>query len=153
MSTFTIYNTAVGYIHIEHYDHKVSRLEILADEPVNLGVTNDFSEIVFNQLLEYFRGERREFDIEVDISGCTPFQQRIYKELQKIPYGETRTYKEIATLAGNPKASRAVGLANNRNPIAIIIPCHRVIGSRGDLVGYASGLDVKRFLLDLEKLY
>ncbi|MFI3247907.1 MAG: methylated-DNA--[protein]-cysteine S-methyltransferase [Rikenellaceae bacterium] len=153
MSTFTIYNTAVGYIRIEHHNHKVSKLEILADEPANLGVTNDFSEIVFNQLLEYFRGERREFDIEVDISSCTTFQQRIYIELQKIPYGETRTYKEIATLAGNPKASRAVGLANNRNPITIIIPCHRVIGSRGDLVGYASGLDVKRFLLDLEKLY
>ena len=102
------------------------------------------------QLMEYFEGKRREFDLPLAPVG-TEFMLRVWKALQDIPYGETRSYKEIAAIAGNSKACRAVGMANNRNPISIVIPCHRVIGANGALVGYGGGLDKKVFLLDLEK--
>nr|AGS51828.1 methylated-DNA--protein-cysteine methyltransferase [uncultured bacterium contig00066] len=102
------------------------------------------------QLDEYFNRKRKKFDLPVILHG-TEFQIKVWKALQKIPYGQTRSYGEIAALTGNPKASRAVGMANNRNPIPIIIPCHRVIGSNGSLTGYAGGLELKRQLLDLEK--
>lgn len=102
------------------------------------------------QLKEYLAGTRREFDLPLAPAG-TAFMQKVWKALQEIPYGETRSYKEIAAAAGNVKACRAVGMANNRNPIAVIIPCHRVIGAGGDLVGYGGGLEKKIFLLELEK--
>jgi methylated-DNA-[protein]-cysteine S-methyltransferase len=102
------------------------------------------------QLAEYFEGRRKTFDLPLALRG-TAFQVSVWKALQDIPAGETRSYKDVAALLGNPKACRAVGMANNRNPIAIIIPCHRVIGSDGNLTGYAGGLSVKRYLLDLEK--
>lgn len=102
------------------------------------------------QLEAYFSGKLKSFDLKLASEG-TDFQKAVWKALCEIPYGETRTYKDIASCIGKPKACRAVGLANNRNPIAIIVPCHRVIGSNGKLVGYASGLDVKEFLLKLEK--
>jgi methylated-DNA-[protein]-cysteine S-methyltransferase len=103
------------------------------------------------QLEAYFSGRLESFDLKLAPEG-TDFQKSVWKALCEIPYGETRTYKEIAVSIGKPRAYRAVGLANNRNPIAIIIPCHRVIGSDGKLTGYASGLDVKEFLLKLEKI-
>ena len=102
------------------------------------------------QLMEYFNGHRKSFDLPLAPKG-TPFQLKVWKALLDIPYGETRSYKDIAIAAGNPKASRAVGMANNRNPISIIIPCHRVIGSNGKLVGYGGGLSVKEYLLESEK--
>ena len=102
-----------------------------------------------NELEEYFDGKRKEFDLPLKQEG-TEFQKKVWNALSKIPYGETRTYKEIAKMIGNEKASRAVGMANNKNNIPIIIPCHRVIGSDGKLVGYALGLDIKQYLLDLE---
>ena len=101
------------------------------------------------QLEEYFAGRRRGFDLPLDLRG-TDFQKRCWQELLKIPHGETRSYAEIARAIGNPAAVRAVGLANGKNPIAIIVPCHRVIGSDGSLTGYGGGLDVKRQLLELE---
>ncbi len=101
------------------------------------------------QLEEYFEGKRKVFDLPLKQEG-TEFQKKVWEALEKIPYGETRTYKEIAKMVGNEKASRAVGMANNKNNIPIIIPCHRVIGSNGKLVGYALGLDMKKYLLDLE---
>lgn len=101
------------------------------------------------QLAEYFAGERREFELPLAPEG-TPFMRRVWEELVKVPYGATATYGEIAERIGNPGASRAVGLANNRNPIAIIIPCHRIIGSSGKLVGYAGGVELKERLLALE---
>lgn len=101
------------------------------------------------QLEAYFSGRLESFDLKLAPEG-TDFQKSVWKALCEIPYGETRTYKEIAVYIGKPGAYRAVGLANNRNPIAIIIPCHRVIGSDGKLTGYASGLDVKELLLRLE---
>ena len=101
------------------------------------------------ELKEYFAGRRRSFDLTLDIRG-TEFQKRCWQELLKIPYGETRSYAEIARAMGNPTAVRAVGLANGQNPIAIIVPCHRVIGSDGSLTGYGGGLETKRKLLELE---
>ena len=101
------------------------------------------------QLREYFAGIRKSFDVLLKTDG-TAFFQSVWKALLDIPYGETRTYGDIAKAVGKPKAARAVGMANHYNPIMIIIPCHRVIGSNGQLVGYAGGLDVKRRLLNLE---
>ncbi|NLT14470.1 MAG: methylated-DNA--[protein]-cysteine S-methyltransferase [Clostridiales bacterium] len=102
------------------------------------------------QLDEYFDGRRHEFDLPLYPRG-TPFQTSVWSALQDIPYGETRSYKNIASALGKPTACRAVGSANNKNPISIIIPCHRVIGSGGALTGYGGGLDVKQALLELEK--
>jgi O-6-methylguanine DNA methyltransferase len=103
-----------------------------------------------NELDEYFAGERREFSMPLDLRG-TPFQLACWRALTAIPYGETRTYADIARDIGHPKAFRAVGMANNRNPVAIVVPCHRVIATGGSLCGYGGGLDVKRQLLDLEQ--
>jgi methylated-DNA-[protein]-cysteine S-methyltransferase len=101
------------------------------------------------QLQEYFAGERKDFDLPLRLTG-TEFQIQVLEELQRIPYGETSSYGEIAVRIGRPRATRAVGAANGRNPIPIIIPCHRVIGSSGDLTGFGGGLDTKEALLRLE---
>ena len=101
------------------------------------------------QLTEYFAGERRDFDLPLRPAGA-PFQLRVWEQLLTVPYGETASYGEIAAELGAPTASRAVGAANGRNPIAIVVPCHRVIGANGSLTGYAGGLECKRALLDLE---
>ncbi len=101
------------------------------------------------QLAAWFSGERVEFDLPLDARG-TPFQQRVWQALTKIPYGGTSTYGEIARRLGRPRGARAVGGANHRNPLPVVVPCHRVIGAGGSLTGYAGGLRIKRFLLDLE---
>jgi len=102
------------------------------------------------QLHEYFSKKRKVFDLPLDLRG-TDFQISVWKALQNIPYGKTCSYGELAAITGNPKASRAVGMANNRNPIVIIVPCHRVIGQDSSLTGYGGGLELKRQLLELEK--
>lgn len=102
------------------------------------------------QLQAYFADELKEFALELSLHG-TPFQRTVWQQLQKIPYGETRTYGELADALGNPKASRAVGLANGKNPIGIIVPCHRVVGADGSLTGYGGGLERKQRLLDFER--
>ena len=104
---------------------------------------------VRRQLAAYFAGQLRQFDIPLDLQG-TPFQLQAWQALQQIPYGETISYGEQARWIGNPSAVRAIGLANGRNPVPIIVPCHRVIGKSGRLTGYGGGLDRKRFLLELE---
>ena len=101
------------------------------------------------QLAEYFAGERKEFDLPLKLSG-TEFQMSVLRALQQIPYGETTSYADIAERIGRPRAVRAVGAANGRNPVPIIVPCHRVIGSHGDLTGFGGGLDTKEALLRLE---
>jgi methylated-DNA-[protein]-cysteine S-methyltransferase len=106
-------------------------------------------EDALTQLTEYFEGRRAEFDLPLAPAG-TPFQLRVWEALREIPYGETATYSEIARTVGVPSAPRAVGVANGLNPIAVIVPCHRVIGSDGSLTGYGGGLERKRRLLDLE---
>ena len=111
--------------------------------------SNVFSEPI-RQLNAYFAGDLEDFDLDLAPQG-TPFQQKVWDELLRIPYGETISYGELAKRIGNPNASRAVGLANGSNPIPIIIPCHRVIGSNGKLTGYGGGLPIKEKLLALEK--
>jgi methylated-DNA-[protein]-cysteine S-methyltransferase len=114
-------------------------------QPADAGAFGD----VVEQLAAYFDGSLTEFDVELHLDG-TDFQRRVWEALRTIPYGETRSYGEIAAQIGSPGASRAVGLANGRNPISIIIPCHRVIGSTGGLTGYGGGIDRKQALLALE---
>lgn len=104
----------------------------------------------FEQLEEYFRGERRAFDLPMDARG-TPFQRRCWQALLAIPYGQTRTYAQQAQAVGSPRACRAVGMANHRNPLPVLIPCHRVVGADGSLTGYAGGLTIKRMLLAIEQ--
>ena len=141
----------IGRIGIAETDGAVTHL-FFAGEAAPAGFALAESPILREtaaQLTEYFGGKRKAFDVPLAPSG-TDFRLSVWKALRDIPFGETRSYKEIAARVGNPKASRAVGMANNRNPIAILIPCHRVIGANGSLVGYGGGLSVKRFLLDLE---
>lgn len=102
------------------------------------------------EIAEYLNGRRKKFTLPLDLNG-TDFQRRVWNELVNIPYGETRTYKEIAKAIGNPKATRAVGGALNRNPVLLVVPCHRVIGSNGKLVGFGGGLELKERLLELER--
>ncbi|KAA0930693.1 MULTISPECIES: methylated-DNA--[protein]-cysteine S-methyltransferase [Streptomyces] len=105
---------------------------------------------VTEELGAYFAGELKEFSVPLHLHG-TPFQRSVWAELRRIPYGETRTYGQLADALGNPKASRAVGLANGRNPLGIIVPCHRVVGANGGLTGYGGGLPRKQRLLDFER--
>lgn len=129
----------------DNEDHKRVRLaELIEDRqhPMLLRVKK--------QLEQYFVGQRQQFDLPLDFQG-TDFQQQVWQALLTIPYGEKRSYKDIAVQIGNEKAVRAVGAANGRNPISIIAPCHRVIGSSGALVGFAGGLDKKQILLSLEQ--
>ncbi len=119
-----------------------------APEPDWIFNEKPFAEAM-KQLDEYFDGQRRDFDLPLRLDG-TEFQLLVLDELQKIPYGETTSYGDIAKRIGRPKASRAVGAANGRNPIPIVVPCHRVIGSHGDLTGFGGGLDTKEALLRLE---
>ena len=107
-------------------------------------------DVVRRELDEYFEGRRREFDLALDLRGREGFSRLILERLAQVPYGEVTTYKSLAVEAGNPRAARAVGTIMNRNPIPIVLPCHRVVGSNGSLVGYGGGLERKRLLLDLE---
>ncbi|MGW0861909.1 methylated-DNA--[protein]-cysteine S-methyltransferase [Streptomyces sp. NPDC002611] len=104
---------------------------------------------VEEQLQAYFAGDLKDFTVELRLTG-TPFQRTVWEQLSRIPYGETRTYGQLAATLGTPTASRAVGLANGRNPVGIIVPCHRVVGASGSLTGYGGGLDRKRRLLEFE---
>ena len=129
----------------DNEDHKRVRLAELVEDR-----QHPMLHKVKQQLQEYFAGQRQQFDLPLDFQG-TAFQQQVWQALLNIPYGETRSYKEIAVQLGNAKAVRAVGAANGKNPISIIAPCHRVIGSSGALVGFAGGLDKKQILLSLEQ--
>jgi methylated-DNA-[protein]-cysteine S-methyltransferase len=111
--------------------------------------SNRFLREAVAQLRAYFAAELREFDLPLDMVG-TEFQKRVWDQLRRIPYGETRSYSNVAHTIGAPKAVRAVGAANGRNPVPIVVPCHRVIGAGGSLTGFGGGLPMKRFLLDLE---
>ena len=144
------YDTIIGKIFIAEkngFIAQVSFKEISAEKKETALIKKKYLE-----LAEYFNGKRQIFNVPLSPEG-TPFQKKVWEELKKIPYGQTATYKEIAKGIDNEKACRAVGMANNKNPIAIIIPCHRVIGSNGSLTGYAGGLTVKNKLLQIEHEY
>jgi len=127
--------------------HRLFGHEELPDSRVN---ETPLLKEAHKQIAEYLKGQRKSFDLPLSPSG-TEFQQKVWKALTSIPYGTTVSYKDIAGKIGNEKACRAVGMANNRNPIALIIPCHRVIGKNGKLIGYGGGLDIKEYLLKLER--
>ena len=148
MKKIFYYDTYAGRIGITEEDGAITHL-IFSERDWTVEETDLIKETK-RQLDEYFAGKRKEFDIPTRLEG-TEFQKRVWEELRKIPYGKTVTYKDIAEAVGCPKGFRAVGLANNRNPISIIYPCHRVIGSNGSLTGYGGGLDVKEKLLELER--
>lgn len=139
--------TKFGFLTITENDNYI--IEIKWEEKQDGKLTPLLKE-AFNQIEEYFAGKRFNFDLPLKAKG-TEFQKQVWNELSKISYGETRSYKDIAIAIGNPKASRAIGMANNKNPLAIVVPCHRVIGSNGTLTGYAGGLGVKEKLLYLER--
>ncbi|MCD8023675.1 MAG: methylated-DNA--[protein]-cysteine S-methyltransferase [Lachnospiraceae bacterium] len=149
-----IYPFRFGVMIIEYEDDVLYRLRSTPEKkeilPEMMGDRSAFSDDVFRQMEELLAGKRKSMDVKYELKG-TDFQKKVWRALLAIPYGETRTYKEIAETIGNPAACRAVGMANNRNPLMIIVPCHRVIGSDGSLTGYAGGLPMKQHLLELEK--
>lgn len=144
------FQTPIGLLKIAEDGLAITEIRLISDSLPPDGEETPLLLEAKRQLLAYFSGERKDFDLPLAPKG-TPFQQQVWAALQTIPYGETRSYQQIATQIGNPKACRAVGLANNKNPIIIAIPCHRVIGSNGKMVGYAGGISVKETLLELEK--
>lgn len=153
---YTFIESPIGPLLAAGDDHGLSLL--LFENEYEPDITQDweedaaFFEDVAEQLSAYFSGERTEFDLRLDFRG-TEFQNEVWRELLRIPYGRTTSYGEMAARLGRPKAMRAVGAANGQNPIGIIIPCHRVIGTTGKLVGFGGGLDAKEFLLALENRY
>ena len=151
MINYFCYDTEIGRIKISEKDGKIIGLVFSYYKKENeIEKETELIKKAYTQLEEYLSGKRTEFDIEIEMIG-TEFQKKVWKELLNIPYGETRSYKDIAIAIGSEKACRAVGNANNKNPIAIIVPCHRVIGSNGSMTGYAGGLDIKEKLLKIEK--
>jgi len=151
MENYAVYPSRLGDIKITDNGEAVTGIEFSVDGfDRSNAAPSVLSESTIEQLNEYFTGKRTEFDLPLAPDG-TEFQKKVWAALKQIPYGQTRSYKDIAKAVGNEKATRAVGMANNKNPIAIVIPCHRVVGADGSLVGYAGGLDMKKSLLELEK--
>lgn len=151
MNSYAVYPFPFDQLKIGYQDDAVTFL-MRTSEPVREEGRTALTDLVFQQVMEYLNGQRREFDFPYLLQG-TEFQQKVWRALCAIPYGETRAYGEIAAAVGNPKAYRAVGMANHQNPILIAVPYHRVIGANGKLVGYGSGLDMKEALLQLEKKF
>ncbi|PMH31182.1 cysteine methyltransferase [Vibrio lentus] len=151
---FTYYESPLGTVTLQANDEGLLGLwfEIYTTQPEELGVRDDgfpIFELVTDQLNRYFSGEVIQFSVPIAAKG-TPFQQSVWQALTTIPYGETWSYAQLADAIGNPKAVRAVGLANGKNPVSVIVPCHRVIGKNGKLTGYAGGVDRKQRLLAIE---
>ncbi|MDQ0203218.1 methylated-DNA--[protein]-cysteine S-methyltransferase [Pectinatus haikarae] len=143
--------TELGTIGISETDGSITELFLTKNRQKTTGGSQTpMLKEAEKQITEYLSGQRREFDLPLAAEG-TAFQKSVWAALRKIPYGETRSYKQIAEMIGNPNASRAVGMANNKNPLLIVTPCHRVIGADGKLVGYAAGLAIKERLLKLER--
>ncbi|CVI67192.1 Methylated-DNA--protein-cysteine methyltransferase, constitutive [Clostridiales bacterium CHKCI001] len=154
MKKFYDYEFPIGKIRIEEMDGKICAITSELEVDVADGIREE-SPILQEarvQLEEYFAGGRKEFTLPLQLDG-TAFQVSVWRALLQIPYGEVRSYGEIAKAVGNPKSSRAVGMANHKNPIMVVVPCHRVIGANGALVGYAGGLEKKQYLLNLEKAH
>ena len=155
METTHYYYSPIGCLKLTANEDALRTLQFVDEACCEMKSTmpaNSIIQQVFKQLDEYFAGKRKRFDLPLSPAG-TPFQQKVWKELQQIPYGQTVSYAQLAQSVGNPKACRAVGSANGKNPVAIIIPCHRVINASGKLGGYAYGLEVKKQLLDLERKF
>jgi methylated-DNA-[protein]-cysteine S-methyltransferase len=147
---YAVMSTPLGPVTLASTEKGLKSVHFGNDVPRHVIVDPEANHIFIRQLDEYFQGRRTDFDCPLDFEG-TPFQVSVWRELQKIPYGETRSYGDIARNLGKPGASRAVGMANHENHIAIVIPCHRVVGQNGSLTGYAGGIHLKQQLLSLER--
>lgn len=155
MQDIYLWNSPIGTLKLSAEDEHLTGVSFLQKDMNQISVIqnsvshSDLLYEAYTQLQEYFAGKRTQFELPIHNEG-TAFQRRVWQELRRIPYGETRSYQDLATAIGNPKACRAVGQANNKNPLLIINPCHRVIHKNGDITGFACGTDMKQFLLDLE---
>jgi methylated-DNA-[protein]-cysteine S-methyltransferase len=143
-----VINSPIGNIRIVESENILFELGFTSEKTTDIP-DSEFLKSVVKQVNEYFNKEREEFDLTLAPEG-TPFQQKVWEELFKVPYGTTITYQELANRLGDPKSIRAAASANGKNPIAIMIPCHRVIGSSGEMTGYAGGIERKKALLKLE---
>jgi methylated-DNA-[protein]-cysteine S-methyltransferase len=152
MKSYYEYDMNIGRILIASYENRITNISLNNSNVKENWIReeNNLIQNAYQQLEEYLKGIRKQFDLPLQPEG-TNFQKSVWNALTRIPYGKTCSYKEIAEAISNPKACRAVGMANNKNPIMIIIPCHRVIGSKGNLVGYGAGLLLKEQLINLEK--
>lgn len=151
MRWINVINTVIGPLTIIDTDNSISHIHF--GEVKVMGIEERKTELIAEterQINAFYKGERDSYDLPLTLQG-TEFQNKVWKALLEIPRGETRSYKDIAEAIENPKASRAVGMANNRNPIPVIVPCHRVIGRNGKLVGFAGGIDLKEKMLLIEK--
>jgi len=169
---FSSFLTPLGYVYIAKSTHGVCQISfpyskendivhliqnnklsrsIHGNIRINIQRNDSLLKYEMNLLKAYFQGKQVDFDFPLDLSCGTPFQILVWNKLREIPYGEGRSYKWVAEQIGHPRAARAVGMANNKNPSPPVIPCHRVIGSDGSLTGYASGLHIKKYLLEMEK--
>ena len=151
MSQHIVIASPIGHIYLAGSENGISRIQLMVEQPLS-----DLTEIPehlqegVKQLNEYFEGSRKEFDLKLDFGDAPEFHQEVWKMVKLIPYGRTRTYGDIAEVIDHQNAARAVGHANGMNPLPIVVPCHRVIGSDGSLTGYAGGLWRKKWLLDHE---
>lgn len=151
MKEIYYYNSPIGILKIVASNGSLNEISFAQAIQKNSANPSKIILTCKEQLDLYFKGKLEDFEIPISFDRGTPFQQKVWQELCNVPYGKTVSYKDIATNIGNPKAVRAIGGANNKNPIVIVIPCHRIIGANGKLVGYGGGLDKKEFLLNLEK--
>ncbi|WP_238903210.1 MULTISPECIES: methylated-DNA--[protein]-cysteine S-methyltransferase [Clostridium] len=149
MYYYDFLESPMGLIKITASESALVSLSLITQADI-IATPNIITDLCKTQLNEYFMNQRREFTLPLEFNG-TKFQKSVWNELLKIPYGKTASYKDVAVSLGNPNASRAVGGAVNKNPLFIVVPCHRVIGSNGSLVGFALGIDKKTYLLDIEK--
>ena len=144
------FDTPLGRIRITESEKGITSLRFTEDAyDGDTAVAGRYLADAATQIREYLAGARKTFDVPLELRGSA-FQRRVWSALLEIPYGETRSYQQIAAAVGNPKAARAVGMANRRNPVLILIPCHRVVGKNGMAVGYAAGIERKQYLLELE---
>lgn len=150
MENHQLINTPIGVLQINASSKGLRAISLLSEATNTKDNPNDITEIAAVQLSEYFQGKRNNFELALDWNGHSSFYQSVWNYLLTIPFGQTKSYGEIAKDLGNSGASRAVGLANGKNPIPIIVPCHRVIGSDGSLTGFALGIEIKKQLLAME---
>lgn len=157
MQYIYFWNSPIGILKLSAGNEHLTGVSLLQKNTDQNAIQNSVSHSdllyeAYTQLQEYFAGKRTQFELPIHNAG-TAFQRRVWQELRQIPYGETRSYQDLAVAIGNPRACRAVGQANNKNPLLIINPCHRVIHKNGDITGFGCGTEVKKFLLNLEKAH
>ena len=147
---YAVMDSPMGPLTVASTEKGIASIHFGNSVPEGVAADPSANRETVEQLAEYFEGKRTHFELSLDLEG-TPFQKAVWNELQRIPYGETRSYGDIAKAVGKPGAARAVGMANHDNPIAVVIPCHRVVGRDGSLTGYAGGLHLKAQLLSIER--